>query len=253
MERREFEKLISNVNLLSATDSESLKELTAEFPYFSTAHLMLAYHLRQSSETTFTPVLHLAAAYAGDRSRLKELIEGSSDDASQLPLAMQDVELADSMIESSAALSKEITPEMAEPETHKENVKEPASGLLIDMIRGSLTEIEAERERSRSSDGHPEKQDEKPVLPSKTELIDRFITDEPRISSSKHGFFSPEDKARQSIAEHDDLVSETLAGIYERQGLYTKSIKIYEKLMLLIPEKSSYFAARIDEIKNRHK
>ena len=252
MERREFEKLLNNINLLSVTDNESLEGLTAEFPYFSTAHLMLAYHLRQSSEATFTSALHLAAAYAGDRSRLKELIEGGNDDASQLPRAMQDVELADSMIESSATHLQEVTPETAEPETIREEVKEPASGLLIDMIRGSLTEIEAERDRSRGSDGHTEIKDKNSLLPSKTELIDRFISDEPRISSSKHGFFSPEDKARQSIAEHDDLVSETLAGIYERQGLYAKSIKIYEKLMLLIPEKSSYFAARIEELKNRH-
>jgi hypothetical protein len=55
--------------------------------------------------------------------------------------------------------------------------------------------------------------------------------------------------AKQSIVEDDDLVSETLANMYANQGLYKKAIDMYERLCLQIPEKSDFFAAKIQELR----
>lgn len=54
---------------------------------------------------------------------------------------------------------------------------------------------------------------------------------------------------QSSVEKKDDLVSETLAMILAKQEHYSKSIEMYEKLILINPEKSSYFAARIRELK----
>jgi hypothetical protein len=94
----------------------------------------------------------------------------------------------------------------------------------------------AEQERSASS-----------VTPA-DEIIDRFIETEPRIIPSKAEFYNPIKMAKQSLEEHDDLVSETLAGIFAEQGNLPRAIEMYKKLMLAIPEKSSFFAARIEKL-----
>lgn len=84
---------------------------------------------------------------------------------------------------------------------------------------------------------------------SKKDLIDKFLSNQPHISKpSASGFFSPDDKARSSIENQNEIVSETLARIFVEQGNYARAIKIYRKLSLLNPEKSSYFAARISKI-----
>lgn len=58
-----------------------------------------------------------------------------------------------------------------------------------------------------------------------------------------------------AVAEEVDsertMVSETLAQIYADQELYQRSIAIYEKLILLFPEKSAYFASLIEKVKNK--
>lgn len=49
----------------------------------------------------------------------------------------------------------------------------------------------------------------------------------------------------------DEIVSESLARIYEKQGLIKEAIEMYRKLSLINPEKSAYFAEIIENLKKR--
>nr|WP_068887788.1 hypothetical protein [Pedobacter panaciterrae] len=83
------------------------------------------------------------------------------------------------------------------------------------------------------------------------EIIESFIKNEPQISPPKPEQINNENKAKKSAEDHNDLVSETLANIYIEQMLYDKAIETYEKLSLMFPEKSRYFADLIQSIEKK--
>ncbi|MBT8221435.1 MAG: hypothetical protein KJP00_16525, partial [Bacteroidia bacterium] len=47
-----------------------------------------------------------------------------------------------------------------------------------------------------------------------------------------------------------EVITETLAEVLANQGQYQRAIAMYEKLSLIFPEKSAFFAARIENLKN---
>lgn len=53
----------------------------------------------------------------------------------------------------------------------------------------------------------------------------------------------------QYSLEDREVLTETMAEVWEKQGNHAKAIEIYNKLSLLDPSKSSYFAAKIEPLK----
>ena len=125
---------------------------------------------------------------------------------------------------------------------------------ILDEKRKTLDELKAivtarlkelEEEKKKEEDG--EKRTHQQM--SRKELIDKFIAENPSISRPKAEFYNPISVAQNSTIDKDDIVSETLAKVYLKQGYFEKAISIYEKLSLNFPEKSIYFAAQIEQIK----
>ncbi|WP_372651248.1 hypothetical protein [Draconibacterium sp.] len=91
-------------------------------------------------------------------------------------------------------------------------------------------------------------------LQSEISLIDKFLsTDSERLRTVKHnpgtnGNGSERALLEQSVKEDEELVTETLASIYFQQKNFDKALDAYKKLSLKYPEKSVYFAGRIEEI-----
>ncbi len=56
---------------------------------------------------------------------------------------------------------------------------------------------------------------------------------------------------KKSIQADDSLDTETLAVVLEKQGKFDKAVAVYEKLIVKYPEKSSTFALRISELKDK--
>jgi hypothetical protein len=84
----------------------------------------------------------------------------------------------------------------------------------------------------------------------KAELIDKFIETSPKISPVK-STTTVAANIQIDINKDDNsyLMTETLARVYLEQKKYTKAIQAYEILILKYPEKISFFADRISDIK----
>ncbi len=93
----------------------------------------------------------------------------------------------------------------------------------------------------------PNKKDEKKQK-KKTEFT--ILTDAPK---KKQEFFNPLEIGRKSLEDNENIVTETLARVYADQGLMEKAKSTYEKLALLFPEKSTYFARLIKNLDEENK
>jgi hypothetical protein len=82
----------------------------------------------------------------------------------------------------------------------------------------------------------------------KAELINKFIETSPKISPIKPGVvFTPNLDLNKE--DNSYLMTETLAKVYLEQKKYLKAIQAYDILILKYPEKSSFFADRIKDIR----
>ena len=125
--------------------------------------------------------------------------------------------------------------------------------LTSETLISGLVKDETEMEEPESSnEGIPVMDVDEPKQEnnSNNNLIRSFILDEPGVIRADKITRLKGDVSLSSIKEHDGFITDTLAKIYVKQGLLAKAIYAYEKLSLKYPEKSAYFAAQIEKIRN---
>lgn len=95
----------------------------------------------------------------------------------------------------------------------------------------------------------------KQFQPPQLEVPSRDLKDVIQNAPPSPEYLPPEDVAKdlasRSISEDSDIISLSLAALLEGQGHYEKAITMYEKLSLFYPEKSTFFAAKIEKLKNK--
>ena len=84
-----------------------------------------------------------------------------------------------------------------------------------------------------------------------TDLKDISLNNKPHQHHEEEIAVDAKQIAEQSVEEDGEIASETLALILEKQKFYTKAISMYQRLKLLYPEKSSLFAAKIEELNKK--
>ena len=242
--------LIQNKDQINDRDLEAIYNLSVKYPYSSFCHFFLYSVLKNQNRTGVENVLKKTAIRFHNRSILKKLSENS-------------------MVKQNTKKKKEVTniDDIERREQEKVLNENVYSNIINDNIIQEITETKDQ--------DHKEKEEEKaskivksnqlpkpfedwlfkhPVKKTKREItVDEILNslENRKNQQNKTSFFSATDAAKKSLETYDDLVTETLAEIHIQQGNYPKAIEIYQKLILLNPEKKLLFASRIEYIKQK--
>ncbi len=84
------------------------------------------------------------------------------------------------------------------------------------------------------------------------ELIDKFMNSERDVKLRwRYQELEPQDLSEKGSVFSDNLATENLADIYIKQGKKDKAIDILERLQLKYPQKKTYFAEKIESLKEK--
>jgi len=275
MTQEQFYTWMNDPTTMDGQSVIMLRDLTARYPYFSQAQMLLAKNLKQLNHIDQLEQMQRAALAVPDRKRLHDYIVGkwvpnvvSEPSEVEQPAMEQPLE-----VETVAEpILVEEQPEAVEHLLPNELIPEPVLYRIeyADLPELPIAEVEqpplqeeVPAEMSFSewlefTDSHgklPESdaistQTELPSL-SKMALIDRFLSTGEELPKKRAEFFSPQKAAARS-SDHDfSMVSETLARIYAQQGNLELAAQAYKALCLKYPVKSVYFAARLKEIEDK--
>lgn len=249
MNKEEFISFLQNPGKLDESSVSKLYSLVNEFPYCQSSRILLTLNLFKENNIKYDSELKTTAVYVSSRRILKRHIDRLAEDSTRSVLPDEDIQKTDDKKDEPVKDQTEPVKAEAEPEvkTKKLSVEEEAESIaeVREIINRHIEQLETENENRRTR--QQQKRDKKKSAKSKGQIIDEFIKNQPSISRPKAEFYDPLNKAKESIVDNENIVSETLAGIYHDQGHLEKAIKIYQKLSLKYPEKSSYFAALIEK------
>ena len=265
--------LLNKPDAINGVYTDALGAILNEFPYFQSARALRLKGLYNQNSFKYNYALKVTAAYTTDRSVLFDFVTsdnfvtipnvlynqnnlqlmemGVIDCEVVPPLSMEEqqqkaLELSILTSIKEATHSSEIIQEAIQneekPIIFSENEKHSFQEWL-QLSRKKPINRTNENEIKNLMDDEEEEERKK-----KAELIDKFIETNPKITPIKSGTTSA---AQFNINTSDNtlLMTETLAKVYLEQKKYQKAIQAYEILILKYPEKSSFFADHITEIR----
>ena len=251
------EVFLQQLQQFSGNINPEIANLTVRFPFFYVAHLLESIQLKETNPIKFESSIRTTSLLSPNRELLKNLVEGRvSGEAEKINDEPQTPTIV--IVDAPGIVPIEINTEPAVLEqiaAYPELVKTEQISEETKIVR-----VEANERRMTFSSwlkqmggSNPHNETPGSEESDREELIRKFIETEPQISKpQKASFYSAVEMARKSTEERDDIVSETLASVYAQQGDIARATRIYQKLCLLYPEKSSYFAALIKNLTTTH-
>ncbi|MFD1162852.1 hypothetical protein [Hwangdonia seohaensis] len=301
MNQTDFTYVLQNPQAISHEQTEAIKSIIDEFPFFQSARAVYLKGLKDQSSFKYNQELKTTAAYTADRSILFDFITSETfiqNEISQFikqntaHLKAIDVTVEDISINKSVAIDDALkqqikdTDGVLDPALFQPKEERPKKAFVLDdsELIENVTEATKTQEASVTDIlnlGKPLQFDKreshsfnewlkltrfKPIKREKTnfdkdeksvsdktekakkfELIDKFITQNPKINPTKTST-SKGNLAKAQMIQPEALMTETLARIYVEQKNYKKAIQSYNILSLKYPEKSSFFANQIKAV-----
>ena len=272
----DYTYLINRPNAINEKQTAALEKVLDQFPYFQSARALSLKGLYNLNSFKYNYALKVTASHTTDRAVLFDFITSDTFAAIQKDfydketIELHNINVIDSEIiiheekleYKKNTLEQSILTSIKEslPFEYDDNERIAQEKLSIGQpLDFSLNEkhsfqewlqlsrtlpIVRETENKVSAEKIPIDDTKK----KKAEMIDKFIETSPKIPPVKHGITST---VSFDLNKDDNsyLMTETLARVYLEQKKYIKAIQAYQILILKYPEKSSFFADRISDIK----
>jgi hypothetical protein len=268
MNLTDYTYLLNKPEAINDRYAETLDTVLTAFPYFQSARVLRLKHLYNQDSFKYNYALKIAAAFTTDRSILFDFITSDSFISVQKGLYEKKLE---ELMNMSVIGSEEVIVDTKLPtidpleQSILTSIKEATQTTVEQKVSAKLEigkPLEFSKNEKHSFQEWLQLSRLQPIIREETikntvsiedekkkkiDLIDKFIENNPKISPiAKDATVT----AIEPIADDTSyLMTETLARVYLEQKKYAKAIQAYEILILKYPEKSSFFADRISDIK----
>ena len=270
MNTNDYINLLNNSKAINDKQTLVLETIVNEFPFYQSARALYLKGLYNQESFRYNYELKKTAAHTTDRSVLFDFI--TSDDFKIFQQYVYDkyqAEIQSIIVSDFEYVEEENIPYTIESKSKSSYVTEI---IAISEQNESNKEVEAALEIGKpfqfdKNETHSfsewlqlakitpivREEAEKQIhvsseLEKKFDLIEKFIKLNPKIPQAKDTTSIPINIAKINETP-SSIMTETLAQIYLEQKKYSKAIQAYEILILKYPEKSSFFADRIKNIK----
>ena len=276
MDKKQLTDLLNHYTASSTEEATEVISLCDQYPYSQLLHALAARVSKDHNLQNQQNILQSAAVYSTDRSVLKQImseahiqvittiaepeqkqsvstitITAEKDSVDYAEAVLKDLkilhELKHNFEELVTAFENGI-PEVPETKTVTQETKpakksvgrpkkvvEAKTDPLIEEIKTTKKKIAPESEKTKEQ----------------IEIIDQFIKAQPSITAKPRSEMSTAgDLTEVKNGEFaDNVISETLVEILIRQGKKEKAIEVLKKLIWKFPQKKTYFAAQIEDLK----
>ncbi len=263
MTAQEYSDLLTNFDPKSEDQRKVFEKITYRYPYFQSAYAHYLKTLKAQEQYNYDLILRKTAVLSPERETLHQWLEKDLEKEIMQPLEVIKNKGVDKAIPKTAATDETeiikpvkeenstLTP-TAESIPLGKNQKETIKEKPLKKAKPKKKEMPIAMTYADwviySSKGKIPQKENKNSLDEKIALIDTFLENRPKIPPVRQD--QPKvDLSANNEFNKEELMTETLAKVYLQQKKFKKALYAYKILSLKYPEKNSFFADQIKNIK----